>query len=413
MARAFSFAFAGMRAATQLHEQLLGAVLSAATKFFESVPHGRILNRFSSDMAAVDDSLPFILNIALANAASLVGLLSVLCYSAPPLLPLLLPLAFIYRRLQIFYRSSSREVRRLEALALSPVYGAFGAVAEAAPLVRAFGVQPYFLATAVAAVTRHQRAAITSGAASAWLGLRLQLLASGLVLAVSGFAVWRSSGSTSSSNSFGSHRDGGSNASFRTGGDHGSKDLVASLAGLSLAYALPVVGLLNGLLTSTAETEQEMVAVERLAHYIDEVAPQPATLPLLPPPLASPPPLEAEGAGSSGGNDAAIRIESLVVRYRAGMPPALNELSLVVESGQHVGLCGRTGAGKSSVVAALLRLVEAESGRVLLYGIDVRSIPLARLRDSVGVLLQRPFLASGSVRENMDPLAAAAAAAAT
>ncbi len=53
--------------------------------------------RFSSDVSAVDDSLPFILNIALANAASLVGLLAVLCYSAPPLLPLLLPLALLYR----------------------------------------------------------------------------------------------------------------------------------------------------------------------------------------------------------------------------------------------------------------------------------------------------------------------------
>ncbi|EFJ46226.1 hypothetical protein VOLCADRAFT_47472, partial [Volvox carteri f. nagariensis] len=94
----------------------------------------------------------------------------------------------------------------------------------------------------------------------------------------------------------------------------------------------------------------------------------------------------------------------LVVRYLPTLPPALDGLSLVVGEGEHVGLCGRTGAGKSTVVAALLRLVEAEAGRVLLYGVDVRAVPLSRLRASVGVLLQRPFLASGTVRENLDPV---------
>ncbi|PNG64425.1 ABC transporter C family member 13, partial [Tetrabaena socialis] len=85
-----------MRAAALLHERLLAAVLAAPLSFFDSVPHGRILNRFSSDVSAVDDSLPFIANIALANIASLAGLLAVLCYAAPPLLPLLLPLALAY-----------------------------------------------------------------------------------------------------------------------------------------------------------------------------------------------------------------------------------------------------------------------------------------------------------------------------
>ncbi|KXZ50983.1 hypothetical protein GPECTOR_14g225 [Gonium pectorale] len=407
MARAFSFAFAGMRAARHLHTQLLSAVLSAPQSFFDAVPHGRILNRFSSDVSAVDDSLPFIANIALANAASLLGLLAVMCYAAPPLLPLLLPLAVAYRRLQLFYRSSSREVRRLEALALSPVYGAFGGLAEAAPVVRAFSAQAHFYGAAVRAVSRHQRAAITSGAASAWLGLRLQLLAAALVAAVAGLAVWRA-GPTS----LHATATAGAGASSGAGADW-----VASLAGLSLAYSLPVVGLLNGLLTSTAETEQEMVAVERLAQYTD-MPPQPDTLPPLPPPrpphLADTlplPPAEAEAAGVEVGAGAeAVRFERAVLRYQPHLAPALRGLSLAVRPGQHVALVGRSGAGKSSVLAALMRMAELEEGRVLLYGMDVRSVPLRQLRSSVGVLLQSPFIAGASVRDNLDPAAAAARA---
>nr|ARO50105.1 multidrug resistance-associated protein [Yamagishiella unicocca] len=409
LARAFSFALAGMRAAAILHEQLLTAVLAAPMTFFDTVPHGRILNRFSSDVSKVDDSLPFILNIALANMASLAGLLLVMCYSAPLLLPLLVPLALLYRRMQIYYRGSSREIRRLDALALSPVYGAFGGVAEAAPIIRAFGVQRHFLDRAVQAVTQYQRAAITAGAATSWLGLRLQLLASSLVVAVAGLAVWRGSGEGGSSGGTGLAPGNGRS------GSGGNSGLAASLAGLSLAYVLPVVELLHGLLSSTAETEQEMVAVERLTQYTD-LKPQPLTLPPLTP-AASAGAYENMLLDAAGVQEpllqkpAAVLFDRVVVRYRPGLPPALDGLSLVVRAGEHVGLCGRTGAGKSSVVAALLRLVEVEAGRVLLYGMDVRAIPLPRLRSSVGVLPQSPFVASASVRENLDPRSAAGAVA--
>jgi ABC-type multidrug transport system fused ATPase/permease subunit len=97
LARAFSFAFAGLRAARLLHSQLLQALLRAPMGFLDSTPKGRLLNRFSSDINTVDDSLPFIMNILLANAVSLLLVLAVLAYSQPLLLALLPPLALLYR----------------------------------------------------------------------------------------------------------------------------------------------------------------------------------------------------------------------------------------------------------------------------------------------------------------------------
>ena len=233
------------------------------------------------------------------------------------------------------------------------------------------------------------------GAASAWLGLRLQLLASGLVAAVAALAVWRSGrgfgfgdGGGAGNGSSASGADGGKLGGSSSGSSSG--DLVASLAGLSLAYALPVVGLLNGLLTSTAETEQEMVAVERLMQYTDDLPPQSNTLPPAPtttanavPPIAGSTAVAAAvaaaAAAAAGAAEAAAAaavasamppaglepvaaFEGVVLRYRPSLQPALAGCSMGVGAGEHVGLVGRTGAGKSSVVAALLRLTEVEAG---------------------------------------------------
>ncbi|KIZ00669.1 hypothetical protein MNEG_7291, partial [Monoraphidium neglectum] len=183
LARAFAFAVAGMAAARRTHDGLLRAVMLAPAAFFDRHSVGRILNRFSSDVSTVDDSLPFILNILLANAASLAGLLAVLAYTQPALLLAMAPLALLYRRLQRYYRATSRELRRLEAAARSPLYGALGDATHGAINIRAFRAQAAFARAFTALMDPYQRATLAGAAASSWLSLRLQLLAAALVAA--------------------------------------------------------------------------------------------------------------------------------------------------------------------------------------------------------------------------------------
>ncbi len=208
----------------------------------------------------------------------------------------------------------------------------------------------------------------------------MQLLAAGLVAAVAGLAVWRTGPQATlpppPSADWHSATAGGTD-----GGGGGG--LLASLAGLSLSYALPIVGLLNGLLTSTAETEQEMVAVERVQQYL-ALPQQHDTLPPLPPPPPPPPP--SSGPESSPADTGptvtratsqqqqeqeqgrqehmVVELRGVVVRYRPGLPAALRGVWLGVAAGRHVCVVGRTGAGKSSLVAALMRLVEVEAGAI-------------------------------------------------
>ena len=111
----------------------------ATVTFFDTTPMGRILNRFSSDLCAVDDSLPFILNILLANVFGLLGVLLVISYGLPWVLVLLLPLALLYHRTQRFYRHTSRELKRLCSVTLSPVYSHFSETLTGLGTIRASG----------------------------------------------------------------------------------------------------------------------------------------------------------------------------------------------------------------------------------------------------------------------------------
>eukprot|EP00798_Chlamydomonas_sp_ICE-L_P015550 gene15550-21643_t len=217
---AFSFASAGLHAARSTHSKLLTSVLGSPMRFFDITPAGRVLNRSSSDVSKMYDTLPFVLTLTLTN------------------------LFFGFLRFS------------------SDVYSAFGEAVEAAPSIRAFKAQSYFLNRQNVLLTAYQRAAI-SGVASGTVQVLHQLLASSLVTAVAVCAVLSHEGYLPG---------GGSNLSASLVGLSlayalpliGGSNLSASLVGLSLAYALPLIGVLDGLLTSSAETEQEMVAVERV-----------------------------------------------------------------------------------------------------------------------------------------------------
>ena len=123
--RAFLFAYGGVCAAKIIQERLLGLILKAKVHFFDNTPTGRILNRFSSDLYTVDDSLPFILNILLAQAFGVVGPILVCTYAVPWILIVLVPLAFILYDIQQRYRPASRDLKRIGSISLSPIYAQF------------------------------------------------------------------------------------------------------------------------------------------------------------------------------------------------------------------------------------------------------------------------------------------------
>ncbi|XP_052108530.1 ABC transporter C family member 13 isoform X2 [Arachis duranensis] len=364
LVRAFSFAFGGLQAAIKVHNRLLSKLINAPVRFFDQTPGGRILNRLSSDLYTIDDSLPFIMNILLANFIGLLGIAIILSYVQVFFLVLLLPLWYIYSKLQFFYRSTSRELRRLDSVSRSPIYTSFSETLDGTSTIRAFKSEDFFFAKFIEHITLYQKTSYTETVASLWLSLRLQLLGAFIISFIALMAV------------VGSHRSLPIN--FGTPG----------LVGLALSYAAPIVSLLGSFLTSFTETEKEMVSVERALQYMDI-------------------PQEEQGGCLNVNPDwpnlGVIEFQNVTLKYMPSLAPAICNLSFTIAGGTQVGIIGRTGAGKSSVLNALFRLTPIYSGSILVDGMDIKNVPVRELRTHLAIVPQSPFLFNGSLRENLDP----------
>lgn len=165
----------------------------------------------------------------------------------------------------------------------------------------------------------------------------------------------------------------------------------AGIAGLSVTYALNTTQTLNWLVRMAGDRETSIVAVERISEYLELETEPPSNCPSDP----------ARGTWPKYGN---IEFVDVSVRYRPNMPVVLSNFSLKVSPGEKLGICGRTGAGKSSVLSTLLRLIEPESGSILIDGVDVGRLGLHRLRSSITTMPQDPVIFSGSLKFNLDPL---------
>ncbi|XP_029766919.1 multidrug resistance-associated protein 7 [Terrapene carolina triunguis] len=360
--RAFLFAYGTIRAATVIHSRLLQRVMKATVTFFDITPTGRILNRFSSDLYCVDDSLPFMLNIFLANVFGLLGMLVMITYGLPWIGLILLPLAALYFSIQRYYRRTSRELKRLYSLTLSPIYTHFSETLTGLSIIRATRATDRFEAENQLRLEQNQRCLFASNTAMQWLDIRLQMIGVAVVTAIAGIAIIQ-------------HQ--------RQLGNPG-------LVGLALSYALSVTNLLSGLISSFTQTETMMVSVERAEEYSTDIPIEPQE--------------QLVQVAPDWPSRGHVEFQQVVLTYRPGLPNALDGVTFTIYPGEKVGIVGRTGSGKSTIFLALFRMVELRGGRILLDNVDSRSVGLESLRSKLAIIPQDPFLFSGTIRENLDPL---------
>ncbi|NXK54352.1 MRP7 protein, partial [Chauna torquata] len=359
--RAFLFAYGTIRAATVIHSRLLQRVIKATVTFFDTTPVGRILNRFSSDLYCVDDSLPFILNIFLANMYGLLGMLVIITYGLPWIGLVLLPLAALYFSIQRYYRRTSRELKRLYSLTLSPIYTHFSETLSGLSSIRAMRAAQRFELENQLRLEQNQRCLFASNTAMQWLDIRLQMIGVAVVTAIAGIAIIQ----------------------------HQKQLGNPGLVGLALSYALSVTNLLSGLISSFTMTETMMVSVERTEEYTTDIPVEPQD--------------KLVQVAADWPSRGLVEFQQVVLAYRAGLPNALDGVSFTVHPGEKVGIVGRTGSGKSTLFLALFRMLELKAGRILLDGVDSQLVGLEELRSRLAIIPQDPFLFSGSIRENLDP----------
>jgi ABC-type multidrug transport system fused ATPase/permease subunit len=403
--RAFLLARFGVRAAEKFHKDLLESVLQAPQSFFDTTPVGRILSRFSKDMYSIDVELSDYFDFFLFTSLTVVVSLGTIMFVTPWFGVAILPLGFVYFRVLNYFRNVSRETKRLESISRSPVYAHFSETLGGLSTIRAYGQSIRFMEDFEGKVDYNTRAYYSNKTADRWLSVRLELIGA----TIAGLAAVFSSNVAISDSVSGQDSD----SNF------------ASLAGLSLSFAISLTSLLNWCVRSFAQLEAAMNACERVLYYTENIpqeAPrtsdelEDATSSSTEHSLSNPAVYATSKSGGKADRAAfkwpdkgEITLKNLRMRYRAETPLVLKGLNVTIHGGERIGVVGRTGSGKSSLLLTLLRLVEPslEEGDyqapLSIDGVDVLRIGLKDLRSKLGIIPQNPVLFSGTVRSNIDP----------
>ncbi|KAG0308528.1 hypothetical protein BGZ98_007707 [Dissophora globulifera] len=355
--------YAIIRTAGVLHARAFDNVIRAPLSFYDTTPLGRILNRFSKDVEAVDSAILGPLNDITITLSMILGSVILTLIYFPLLFIAIVPMGGLYYGLSIYYRSTSREIKRLDSTLRSVLYSYFAESLTGMGTLRAYDRIKRAIVINQTRIDLGNRAYYLFQMGTRWIALRVQLLGALVILLTSVTVI-------------------GARFSFN-----------AALAGLVLSYTVRIAGDLSWVLQCIATMENNMNSVERLVYYTKNLPQEPAreSLPNLKPAKSWP-------------KHGAITFKDVSMRYRPELPQVLRKISFDVKSGHKVGVVGRTGAGKSSLIHALFLLTELDGGQIFLDGIDTQTIGTADLRSHIAIIPQDPVLFQGAFRYNLDPL---------
>ncbi|KAG0288499.1 hypothetical protein BGZ98_004237 [Dissophora globulifera] len=383
----------GIRASKVIYDQLLTRVLRLPMSFFDVTPMGRIVNRFSSDINAIDNQLPEQWNSLFTFTSIIGGTFFVIAYSTPIFLIAIPPLILVYFWIQDYFIKSSSSLKRLHSVSKSPLYQHFSETLAGVSTIRVMkGLREQFVHEndELADVIANRFNIFASN--NRWLTIRLESLGAIVVFIASSLAVLNAG------------------------------DLDPSLVGLALSYALNMVAFINYIVRVVTDVQINLVSVER----VDEYSQKPTEAPV------------ETGARlpENWPSEGRIVFKNYSTRYREGLVLVIKNVSVTVEPTESVGIVGRTGAGKSSLTLALFRIIEAadsywarasdptyadkhlledttalysegrngiDGGSIEIDGIDISTLGLRDLRKHLSIIPQDPTLFAGTVRDNLDP----------
>ncbi|XP_063890831.1 ATP-binding cassette sub-family C member 4 isoform X2 [Helicoverpa armigera] len=359
-ARAFMFFKVCMTASRNLHNDMFHSMLRGVMRFFDTNSSGRILNRFSKDIGALDELLPRFL---LECIQIYLVMFSILALNAAALIWTLLPTTIIlllfYTILQI-YLKSAQGIKRLEGTTRSPVFSHMSATLNGISTIRSAGAEQRLIQEFDRFQDIHTSTWSSYLASGVTLGFWLDFICViYLTIVIVAFLVID------------------------------SKTIFSGNVGLAISQTLILTGMLQFGVRQTAEVISQMTSVERILQYTH---------------------IEREPKWDKGEKETPagwpsrgrIQFKNCYMKYTPEDLPVLKNLNLVIESGWKVGIVGRTGAGKSSLISSLFRLAIVE-GEVFIDDVDTSYLALQELRSKISIIPQEPVLFSATVRYNLDP----------
>ncbi|XP_017337542.1 multidrug resistance-associated protein 4 isoform X1 [Ictalurus punctatus] len=343
--------------AQTLHNRMFNCILRTPVHFFDINPTGRILNRFSKDIGHIDSMLPLTFVDFIQVFLQIVGVIAVATSVIPWILVPVLPLLIVFLFLRRYFLQTSRDIKRLEATTRSPVFSHLSSSLQGLSTIRAFKAEERFQQTFDSQQDLHSEACFLFLTTSRWFAVRLDGMCSMFVtITAFGCLLLRNS-------------------------------LEAGSVGLTLSYAVTLMGMFQWGVRQSAEVENLMISVERVVEYTE---------------LENEASWETQKPPSEWPSQGLITFDQVNFSYSSNGPLVLKNLTVMFRPKEKVGIVGRTGAGKSSLISALFRLAEPQ-GKIYVDGVLISDIGLHDLRQKISIIPQDPVLFTGTMRKNLDP----------
>jgi len=406
----------GVRASRYWHNQMLRSVIRAPISFFDATPSGQLTSRFGKELDTIDRALPdgvgSVLYCFLQIFSSGLALAGVV---TPGMLVPLSFIAILYSRAMAKFRPAARDLKRCESKSRSPIYTHFREALRGVETIRSIPVGTSNWSMTHRKHTDRNLAVFYSvKALDRWLSIRLETLGNVVVLTAAIASVFLTN----------------------------QKKMLPGSAGWGLTQALSITGLLTWAVRCLTDLETQMMSVVRVQEITDLShddeqdqhssssstsnlalsSNMPRELekagsafnttlygnqhkqPLLPPTPSQDTALKASGWPWKGG----IEFRNVSMRYNPASPLVLQNIDIQIPPGSTLGVVGRSGSGKSSLLLTLFRLVELDDadgsnkGSIEIDGVDTRSVSLQTLRRSLSIIPQDPILFAGTIFYNLD-----------
>lgn len=360
----YNWVWATVPAANSIHQRMLERLLRCPTSFFDRTPSGRIMNRMGEDQMMVDFSVPLNLEVFFIMTCITIDQLTIAIIARPLIAPVVGVLAIFLFFFKEVHRRAYREVIRWWMVSKSPVFNIFEEILSGTTTIFAFGCEKYFLNRFEKAFRTNLEWLMARDSTNLWMDIRLSFLGS-IVCGILAVQVVLLPSVASSSFSL-----------------------------IALIYAVDLGNNMKWAVYFSVQVEGSMSSVERCADFclVDQE-----------PPWNLPADTELKMQKWPGAK-CTLEFVSVCIRYLPHLPRALDGLSASFEPYENIGIVGRTGSGKSTVMGTLFRLFDLEDGKILFGGVDISKMGLKLLRQQITIVPQDPVLFSGSVRKNLDPL---------
>ncbi|KAI8030603.1 ABC transporter C family member 10 [Camellia lanceoleosa] len=362
LGRSLSTVALGLQSSKSLFSQLLNSLFRAPMSFYDSTPLGRILSRVSSDLSIVDLDVPFSFIFCVGATTNAYSNLAVLAVVTWPVLFVSLPMVLFAIRIQRYYFATAKELMRLNGTTKSLVANHLAESIAGSMTIRAFEEEDRFFVKNLDLIDVNASPFFHSFAANEWLIQRLETLTA-IVLSSSALCMVLLPSGTFSS----------------------------GFIGMALSYGLSLNMSFVMSIQNQCTLANYIISVERLNQYMHIPSEAPEVI------EENRPPVNWPTVGK-------VEIQDLQIRYRPDAPLVLRGISCTFEGGHKIGIVGRTGSGKTTLIGALFRLVEPVGGKIVVDGIDIATLGLHDLRSRFGIIPQDPTLFNGTVRYNLDPL---------